>query len=991
MRAAASALALLLVVASSADAQYFGRNKVEYDRFEFRIARTDHFDIYFAAKDEAAAADAAALAERWQDRLARALDYKLTERQPLVLYGSHREFSQTNIIGGSVSEGVGGVTEGLRRRIVMPFGYSLAETDHVLGHEIAHAFQYEISARYGSSMYVPLWFAEGMAEYLSVGPTHPQTTVMMRDAVASEKLPSIEELDRGRISPYRSGHAFWSWMASRFGESVLAATLKLKGRASALKRIERITGMTRDALEREWHDWLRKTFPPERAERTTQFAPVATGGRVNLAPALSPDGRRVVFLSERDRLSVDLFVADVRTGRIERKLLTTAARPEIESLQSLRSAGAWSPDARHFAFAVVRNGRAALLIFDVERGKVGRGVTLPSLGEIAGPSWAPDGNTIAFTALAAGATDLYVYGLDSNQLRGLTSDAHADLQPAWSPDGTRIAFATDRFTTDRSALTPGRLELAILELESGQVTRVAAFDANHYSPQWTPDNASLVFVTDQAPGRLARVDLASGAAGLIAELPGAVSGLTLEAPSVSVARDAGAIAASVYQRGRYDIHVAKHVPPLPRIAPIAPVAALPNVVPIAPVPFVAPESSPASVPGSVSADGNVPRAALETDEYRPRLMFDGVLQPYVATGGSAFGSFVRGGVALSFGDMLGGERFGIAVQAGTRRSDLAVQVQYLNRDSRWNWGVAAEVIPYARGRTRTLEESDGEIVVRESAREMQFHSRLAGLLSYPFGRTRRLELSAGVRHISYEQELRRREYASPGGKLVAENDSRLPGLRPAGFVESSAALVSDRAVYGPVGPILGERWRVELSPAVGSLRFTGVLGDYRRYVMPMRPYTIAARVLHSARYGPDADDPRLVPMFAGYRHLVRGYDAAAFGGCDDIGDCDRFDALFGSRLLVTNVELRVPIAGIASREVRYGAIPAEAFAFADAGVAWTGLDLPAFAGGPRRVVRSVGGGVRVNAFGMVAEIGAARPFDRARNGWNFVFNLRPSF
>jgi hypothetical protein len=840
-------------------------------------------------------------------------------------------------------------------------------------------------------MYVPLWFAEGMAEYLSVGPTHPQTTVMMRDAVASEKLPSIEELDRGRISPYRSGHAFWSWMASRFGESALAATLKLKGHASALKRIERITGMTRDALEREWHVWLRKTFPPEKIERTAEFAPVATGGRVNLAPALSPDGRRVVFLSERDRLSVDLFVADVRTGRIERKLLTTAARPEIESLQSLRSAGAWSPDARRFAFAVVRNGRAALLIFDVERGKVGRRVTLPSLGEIAGPSWAPDGNTIAFTALAAGATDLYVYGLDSNQLRRLTSDAHADLQPAWSPDGTRIAFATDRFTTDRSALTPGRLELAILELESGQVTRVAAFDANHYSPQWTPDNASLVFVTDQAPGRLARVDLASGAAGLIAEAPGAVSGLTLEAPSVSVARDAGAIAASVYHRGRFDIHVAMHVPPLPRIAPIAPVAALPSVVPIAPVPFVAPESSPARVPGSVKAEGNVPRAALETDEYRPRLMFDGVLQPYIATGGSAFGSFVRGGAALSFGDMLGGERFGIAVQAGTRRSDLAVQVQYLNRDSRWNWGVAAEVIPYARGRTRTLEESDGEIVVRESAREMQFHSRLAGLLSYPFGRTRRLELSAGVRHISYEQELRRREYARPGGKLVAENDSRLPGLRPAGFFESSAALVSDRAVYGPVGPILGERWRVELSPAVGSLRFTGVLGDYRRYVMPMRPYTIAARVLHSARYGPDADDPRLVPMFAGYRHLVRGYDAAAFGGCDDIGDCDRFDALFGSRLLVTNVELRVPVAGIASREVRYGAIPAEAFAFADAGVAWTGLDLPAFAGGPRRVVRSVGGGVRVNAFGMVVEIGAARPFDRARNGWNFVFNLRPSF
>jgi hypothetical protein len=977
MRAAAPALTVLLLLASSsADAQYFGRNKVEYDRFDFRVARTDHFDIYFASKDEAAAADAAALAERWQERLTRALDHKLTERQPLVLYGSHREFAQTNIIGGAVGEGIGGVTEGLRRRIVMPFGYSLAETDHVLGHEIAHAFQYEISSQYGSTMYVPLWFAEGMAEYLSVGPTHPQTTVLMRDAVATGTLPSIEELDRGRISPYRSGHAFWSWIASRFGESAIPATLKLKGRKRALRRLEQVTGLKADALEREWHDWLRKTFPPEAAKGPAQFSTVAGGGRVNLAPALSPDGRRVAFLSERDRLSVDLFVADVRTGRIEQKLLTTAARPEIESLQSLRSAGAWSPDGRSFAFAVVRNGRAALLLFDVERSRVSRRVTLPSLGEIAGPSWSPDGRTIAFTALVAGATDLYTYGLESNQLRQLTADAHADLQPAWSPDGSRIVFATDRFSTDRSALAPGQLELAIFDLASRRVARVAALDANHYSPQWTDDSASIVFVTDQAPGRLARVDLATGAAGLVGDLPGAIGGLTLEGPSLSVARNAGTIAVSVYQRGRFDIRVAEEVPLLPPVAPIAPVADLPTIVAIAPVPFLAAEPT---------------RALLETDEYRPRLMFDGVLQPYVATGGSAFGSFVRGGAALSFGDMLGGERLGIAVQAGTRRSDLAVQVQYLNRDSRWNWGVAAEVIPYARGRTRTLGESDGDIVVRESAREMQFHSRLSGLLAYPFGRTRRVELSAGVRHIMYEQEIRRREYARPGGRLVGEEEARLPGLQPAGFFESSAALVSDRAVYGPVGPVLGERWRLEMSPAVGTLRFTGVLADYRRYVMPVRPYTIAARVMHSARYGRDADDPRLVPMFAGYRHLVRGYDAAAFGGCDQIGDCDRFDALFGSRLLVTNLELRAPIAGALAREVRYGPIPAEAFLFADAGVAWTGIDNPAFAGGPRRLVRSVGGGVRVNAFGMVAEIGAARPFDRARNGWNFVFNLRPSF
>jgi Tol biopolymer transport system component len=974
MRAAAPALTWLLVLASPADAQYFGRNKVEYERFDFRVARTEHFDIYFAAKDAAAAADAAALAERWHDRLAVALDHRLTERQPLILYGSHREFAQTNIVGGSIGEGTGGVTEGLHRRIAMPFGYSLAETNHVLGHEIAHAFQYEIASRYRSSMFVPLWFAEGMAEYLSVGPTHPQTMVMMRDAVASGRLPPLESLDRQRISPYRTGHAFWTWAASRFGESVLGNVLKQKGRASALKRLERATGLDRAALEKEWHAWLRATFASDRAG--LEAGPTITGGRVNLAPALSPDGRRVVFLSERDRLSVDLFLADARTGRIERKLLTTAARPEIESLQSLRSAGAWSPDGRRFAFAVVRNGAPVLLLFDVERGRVARRVTLPTLGEAAGPSWAPDGSQIVFTGLAAGATDLYLYDLETDRLRSLTSDPHADLQPSWSPDGSRIAFATDRFTTNRTALDPGRLELALIDVASGAVSRVAGFEANHYSPQWMPDGESIVFVTDHGPGGVARADLAHGSPRIswveVGKLPGAVSGLTLESPSLSVARNSSTAAVSLYHQGRFNIHVAD-VSEAPAPAPSAPAPSAP------------------SAPNAPSAPDDPSAPALESSAYRPRLKFDGVVQPYLATGGSAFGNFVRGGAALSFGDILGGERLGLAIQAGTQRSDLAVQIQYLNRDSRWNWGIAAEVLPYARGRTRTLSESGGELVVRESARELQFHSRFAGLLAYPFSRTRRVELSAGLRHIAYEHELRRRAYTRPGGRLIGESDTTTPGLSPAGFFEASAALVSDRAVYGPVGPVLGERWRVELSPAVGALQFAGVLADYRRYVVPARPYTIAARVLHSARYGPDADDPRLIPMFAGYRHLVRGYDASAFGGCDLVGDCDRFDALFGSRLFVTNVELRMPVAGMLSREMRYGTIPAEAFLFADAGVAWTREEVPAFAGGARRLVRSAGAGVRVNAFGMVIEAGAARPFDRAKNGWTVVFNLRPAF
>ena len=85
------------------------------------------------------------MAERWYARLTRALDHHLSGRQPLVLYASHPHFEQTNVVSSLMGEGTGGVTESLRRRIVLPAGASLAETDHVVGHELVHAFQYDIA------------------------------------------------------------------------------------------------------------------------------------------------------------------------------------------------------------------------------------------------------------------------------------------------------------------------------------------------------------------------------------------------------------------------------------------------------------------------------------------------------------------------------------------------------------------------------------------------------------------------------------------------------------------------------------------------------------------------------------------------------------------------------------------------------------------------------------------------------------------------------
>jgi len=224
----ASALALGLCLEGEAAAQYFGQNKVRYRAFDFQVLKTEHFDVHFYEEKRAAAIEVGRMAERWYARLSDVLGHKLSSRQALVLYGSNTDFRGTTVVPEYISETTGGLTEGLRRRIVMPLGASFADTDHVLGHELVHAFQFDISGKGpGGALRLPLWFVEGMAEYLSTGPDSALTAMWLRDAVAREKLPTISALDDPRYFPYRWGHAFWAFVAGRSGDDVIGKMLRV--------------------------------------------------------------------------------------------------------------------------------------------------------------------------------------------------------------------------------------------------------------------------------------------------------------------------------------------------------------------------------------------------------------------------------------------------------------------------------------------------------------------------------------------------------------------------------------------------------------------------------------------------------------------------------------------------------------------------------------------------------------------------------------------
>ena len=551
----------------------FGQNKVQYDAFDFEILETEHFDIFFYEEEREAAAQAGRMAERWYARLTRLLNHELRGRQPIIYYASHPHFKQTTQIGGSPGEGTGAVTEALKRRIILPFAGPLKETDHVLGHEMVHAFQFDMTQRqegalsntnFPRALRLPLWFIEGMAEYLSIGPDDPHTAMWIRDAAINDKLPTMRQLNNPRFFPYRFGQAFWAYLAGRFGDEVVGRILNAAARSGGAEiAIERVIGIPVDSVNAEWHEEVRRAYDDLREETHDAdhygklLLSKENGAGLNNAPVLSPDGTELVFLSIRDVFSLDMFRADAETGKILNKLVESGTDPHFESIQFIRSAGAWNSTGDRFVFGAVTGSDPVLTVVDVSNGDIVREKVLPDLGEVFNPTWSPDGNVIVFSAIVGGFSDLYSYQFENDVLRRLTSDAYTDLHPAWSPDGRSIAFVTDRFGTNLSKLSYGNYQLALMDPGTGRIDAMVSFPkAKNINPQWSKDGRSLYFLADPTGiTNVYRLDVGSGRLYQITDLFTGVSGITALSPALTSAKDTDKIAFSVYEKGDYNVYV----------------------------------------------------------------------------------------------------------------------------------------------------------------------------------------------------------------------------------------------------------------------------------------------------------------------------------------------------------------------------------------------------------------------------------------------------
>lgn len=500
----------LLATIFSMPAFGFGKNKVQYREFDWRYHSLPNMKSYYHRNQGDLPRISALWSELAHQSLRNDWQFETNRPIPLIVFGSPTYFEQTNVIPNIIPEGVGGFTEMFKSRIVIPFSGDYEEYRHVLHHELVHAFQYAmLYDNMGNSFLrtptvrMPLWFAEGTAEYLSSG-WDISADMFMMDRVVHSSVP-LPGPELGGYMAYKGGQSFMHFLESSRGDSAftefLSAFRKTKTVESAVKKVY---NQTLRELGKEWIQELKRIYWPEigRRQRPDKVGKQITShaeGRshFNLKGRISPDGSRIAYYS--DRKDYTRIIVTDSDGKTIAEIGQQGFAGFFESFQPFRAGLCWGPDNQRLAFVTKNQGRNEIRIIDIETKELVRTIQ-PDLAAISRPDWSPDGKRITFCGLKEHMSDIYVYDLDSDTLSRLTSNIMFEADPRFSPDGGTIIFsAQDTSGTAARKPKPTRAnhDLYLIDIADKTVTRLTDTPYDEKQPVFGPDSVSIAFISDK--------------------------------------------------------------------------------------------------------------------------------------------------------------------------------------------------------------------------------------------------------------------------------------------------------------------------------------------------------------------------------------------------------------------------------------------------------------------------------------------------------------
>ena len=505
---------IILLLGTSLHALSFGQNKVQYREFDWQFIQTPHFDIYYYGGEQDLAEFTADVAEESYEQISLHLRWDLKRRVSIMVYNSHNEFQQTNVVGTYMREGIGGVTELFKNRVVFPFEGNYEQFRHVIHHELVHALindmvyggsmQHVISSR--TKIRVPIWSNEGLAEYLSSN-WDTKADMVMRDIAIHERMPSVKELNY--FMAYKGGQSLWRFIAGKYGREKVGDIFRsMKQTQNAEKGYEKALGMNYKDLTIQWHKYLKKEYWSDVKDRDPleDMSEKLTDHKkarnfYNVSPALSPDGSMVAVLSDQTGY-FDIHIMDAMTGKRIKKLVKGNRSVDFEELKWLQPGLSWSPDSKKIVVAAKAGKGDVLHIIDVKTRK-GQKIEL-DLDGVFSAAWSPLGNEIAFVGQMGNSSDIYIYDLNDRSKNRITNDIFTDSYPSWNPEGTEIVFVSDRgeyidgeYDGTMFEHNYRQTDIFTVNVKSGKIDRITETDYNESHPIWANTKNTLFYTADK--------------------------------------------------------------------------------------------------------------------------------------------------------------------------------------------------------------------------------------------------------------------------------------------------------------------------------------------------------------------------------------------------------------------------------------------------------------------------------------------------------------
>jgi Tol biopolymer transport system component len=949
----------------------FGKNKVQYKKFTWAFIQSSHFDVYFYNDGKDLAEFTAAEAESAYASISGLFRYQLVNRVPIIVYNSHNDFQQTNVIAEYLEEGIGGVTELFKNRVVIPYEGDYRKFRHVIHHELVHAVINDMF--YGGSiqsviannitLQIPLWFNEGLAEYEALR-WDTNSDAFLRDATINENLPEISRLSG--YWAYRGGQSVFWYLARKYGRQKIGEILnRIKSTRNIDAGFRGAIGLSVEDLSERWQKDQKVQYWPEiaRREEPSDYGRKLTdhkkeGGFYNTSPTISPQGDRIAFISNRDDF-FDVYVMNSVDGSDLVRLVDGQQTENLEELHLLTPGISWSPDGKTLALAAKAGERDAILLIDAKTGEQQK--LSFSLEGIFGVAWSPIGDKIAFVGNSARQSDIYTYDLTTKELVNLTGDIFSDAEPSWSPDGTRIAFVSDRgdHITQKGEIAMDTVDYSqqdiyVLDTQTRNVRRVVNWSrSDETSPVFGPDGKHILFVSDRnGINNMYVTDLEGGT-------PRPVTNSISAVYQLSISRDGSKVAFSSLRNSGFDIFVMRN--PLERRLDTAELAysdyfaqrfgGADSIARMTQAEAAPPDSLAAAAPDT---SGGLYGEGIEIDfsnyvfegTYNEEVPKDSTIQtmpeitgnvdengkflvnryklnfsPDIIYGAAGYDTFygVSGSTIMAFSDMLGDHQiiFVTNLLLDLKNSDYGLAYYYLA--NRIDWGFAA----FHSARFVFLRDIYGESLYR--------FRTYGGSVSayYPVDRFRRLEFDLTWYSISKEN-LDRIE--AP----IANRNILVPGF----------SYVYDTILWGFLSPLTGTRYRFNVfgTPKLGreGLSFVNVTADYRHYIRLGDWTSLAFRFSGGGSFGPNPQkfivggvDYWINPTFEGgyipldnpedYIFLQTGLPLRGYN----------YNARIGSRYALFNFEFRYPLfAFLQAGPLPLGLQSLGGAFFLDAGSAW---------------------------------------------------------